>query len=278
MSEWHEWDNGDLGGWIRGAGDNHLVMLHGGPDLSDYLEELGELLAEELGDDWTVVRYQQRGQAPSTLQGPFTIEQELQDLTTICDGLHSDAISILGHSWGGHLAMHAIAAAPDRYRRAVIVDPLGAVGDGGRTGMFNFFASRLSHEEATEWLRLEELSKTEGFSPERRTAQFAILWPYYFSDPAKAPPMPPIRRGLGDHDASIADHFEKSTLVNGLPLASTPAIFVAGTKSPIAHEESIRSAALMSKAEVVLLPTGHFPWVEDQPSTVTPIVSFLRST
>ena len=278
MSEWREWGTGDIGGWTRGDGRNAAVLLHGGPDMSDYLEELGDLLAEELGDDWTIVRYQQRGLAPSTLQGPFTIEQELQDLTTICDGLHTDSIWILGHSWGGHLAMHAIAAAPDRYRGAVIVDPLGAVGDGGRPGMFNFFASRLSHEEATEWLRLEELSNTEGLNPERRVAQFAILWPYYFSDPATAPPMPPIRMGLGDHDASIAEHFEKGTLAHRLPLASTPAIFVAGTKSPIAYEESVRSAALMSKAEVVLLPTGHFPWVEDQSSTLAAAVSFLRNT
>lgn len=274
MSEWRTWQHNDIGGWTRGLGDNQLVLLHGGPDLSDYLEGLGDLLADELDDSWSIVRYQQRGLSPSTSQGPFTIEQEVLDLHMVCETLDGDAIWILGHSWGGHLAMHAIAAA-ERFRGAVIVDPLGAVPDGGRAAMFEHFASLLSPSEATEWVRLEKLSATNG---QRSIAQLSIIWPYYFSDPAAAPPMPPIKRGSGDHDASISDHFDNQTLVNKLPSTSTPALFLAGTKSPIPHEESARSAGLMQRAEVVLLPTGHFLWLEDPVATVAPITSFLRST
>jgi pimeloyl-ACP methyl ester carboxylesterase len=277
MSEWRDWQNNDIGGWTRGEGDHQLVLLHGGPGLSDYLEGLGDLLAGELGETWSIVRYQQRGLSPSTPQGPFTIEQEVQDLLMVCEGLRSDAIWILGHSWGGHLAMHAIAAA-DRFRGAVILEPLGAVPDGGQAAMLDHFASRLSPAEASEWIRLEQLSATNGHSPERSIAQLSIIWPFYFSEPAAAPPMPPIKRGPGDHDASISDHFDKQTLVNRLPTASTPALFLAGTKSPIPHEESERSAALMSRAEVVLLPTGHFLWIEDPSATVAPIAPFLRNT
>ena len=278
MSEWRSWRNSDIGGWTRGEGDHQLVLLHGGPGLSDYLEGFGDLLADELGETWSIVRYQQRGLAPSTLDGPFTIEQEVQDLLLVCEGLPGDAIWVLGHSWGGHLAMHAVLAAADRFRGAVIVDPLGAVPDGGQAAMFEHFASLLSSAEAAEWVRLEQLSATDGPSPERSLTQLSIIWPYYFSEPSAAPPMPPLRRGVGDHDASIAAHFDKQTLVEKLPSASTPALFLAGTKSPIPHEESVRSAALMPGAEVVLLPTGHFLWIEDAPATVAPVAAFLRST
>lgn len=278
MSEWRSWQTNDIGGWTRGEGNHHLVLLHGGPGLSDYLEGLGDLLADELGETWSIVRYQQRGLSPSTPQGPFTVEQEVQDLLMVCEDLEGDVVWILGHSWGGHLAMHAIVTVADRFRGVVIVDPLGAVPDGGQAAMFNHFASRLSPAEASEWTRLEELSATDGPSPERRMAQLSILWPYYFSEPATAPPMPPMKRGPGDHSESIADHFDQQTLVKRLPSASTPALFIAGTKSPIPHEESVRSAALMPRAELVLLPTGHFLWVEDPPATVAPVASFLRST
>ena len=274
MNEWRTWQHNDIGGWTRGEGDNKLLLLHGGPDLSDYLEGLGDLLADELGDAWSIVRYQQRGLSPSTSLGPFTIEQEVQDLLMVCEALDSDSIWVLGHSWGGHLAMHAIAAA-ERFRGAVIVDPLGAVPDGGQAGMFEHFASLLSPAEATEWVRLENLSVTNG---QRSIAQMSIIWPYYFSEPETAPPMPPITRGCGDHAASISDHFDKQTLVHRLPSTSTPALFLAGTKSPIPHEESARSAALMPRAEVVLLPTGHFLWLEDPVATVATVTSFLYGT
>ena len=278
MGPWQVWQDGDIGGWTRGEGDNCLVLLHGGPDLSDYLEEVGDLLARQLGDAWSILRYQQRGLSPSTTEGPFTVEQEVRDLLTVCDGLKSSAIRVLGHSWGGYLAMHALAAAPDRFRGAVIVDSLGAVGDGGQRAMFKHFASLLTPEEAAEWTRLEELSTTRGLSFEQKAAQDSILWPYYFSDPASAPPSLPIRRGPGDHRESIAEHFEKLTLLHGLRSVPTPTLFLAGTKSPIPHEQSLRSAELMPEAKVVLLPTGHFPWLERPTETVEPIAAFLAKT
>ncbi|MHB8680929.1 MAG: alpha/beta fold hydrolase [Acidimicrobiales bacterium] len=278
VSEWCGWKQGHIGGWTCGAGDHHLVLVHGGPGLSDYLQRLGDLLADDLGEQWSIVRYQQRGLSPSTVQGPFTIEQEVQDLLTVCDGLGSDDVWLLGHSWGGHLAMHTVAADPDRFRGVVIIDPLGAVPDGGQAGMFNHFAARLSPAEAAEWMRLEELSASHGPTPERRLAQLAVLWPYYFSDPATSPPMPAMSRGPGDHSQSIAEHFDRETLVRSLPQVSTPALFLAGTKSPIPYEECERSAALMPRAEVVLLATGHFLWLEDPAATVAPVASFLRRT
>ena len=139
------------------------------------LGEFGDLLAEQLGESWSVVRYQQRGLSPSTALGPFTVEQEVRDLLMVCDGLDCDAIWVLGHSWGGHLAMHALVAAADRFRVAVIVEPLGAVSDGGRGAMFKHFASSLGPAEAAEWTRLEELSTTRGLSPEQDAAQMSLL-------------------------------------------------------------------------------------------------------
>ena len=54
-------DNGAICGSVGGDGPE-LVLLHGGPGLSDYTELLdGET------SDWRTVRYQQRGLAPSSI-------------------------------------------------------------------------------------------------------------------------------------------------------------------------------------------------------------------
>jgi proline iminopeptidase len=246
--------------------------------MSDYMEGFGDLLADRLGQAWSVIRYQQRGLSPSTTQGPFTVEQEVRDLLLVCDGLEGNAIWIAGHSWGGHLAMHTLVAASNRFRGAVVVDPLGAVGDGGRRAIFEHFASSLSPTEAAKWTRYEQLSAAGGLSPEERAAQDAILWHYYFSDPASAPPPLSLRRGPGDHWESIGEHFQKQTLLLGLRSVSTPTLFVAGTKSPIPYEQSVSSAELIPEAKLVLLPTGHFPWLERPNETVESIAAFLTVT
>lgn len=281
VSEWRLVEFGDLGGWVRGAGTNHVVVLHGGPGLSDYTEGFADLLADELGDAWTLVRYQQRGLAPSSTVGQFTVAEQVADLERVCDALTAEPVALVGHSWGGHLALHAAVAAPHRYRSLIIVDPLGAVPDGGMAAMGEHFAASVTSEEAAERARLEEQSTVDGPSAELGIADFAIRWRYYFADPTSAPPMPPIDMSLGAYIgvfASIFEHFENETLVRGLTEVHTPTLFIAGTHSPIPHEQSQRSAALMPAAGLVTIPTGHFPWIESAAATLPPIGSFLRGS
>ena len=67
---------GSITGWLGGDGQPVLV-LHGGPGLSDYTAPL----AAELTDAFAVIRYQQRGLAPSVTSGPFDIGQHVADVS-----------------------------------------------------------------------------------------------------------------------------------------------------------------------------------------------------
>src|SRR5205807_1189987 len=104
-----------------------LVLLHGGPGLSEYLGGL----AAELAPAFTVFRYQQRGLEPSVTDGDRSVEGHMADLVRALDGLGWAKPWIAGHSWGGHFAMHFAVAHPERTGALVVIDPLGAVGDGG---------------------------------------------------------------------------------------------------------------------------------------------------
>ena len=92
---------GVLRGWRTGSGPPALV-LHGGPGLSDYTAPS----AGELADGYTVYRYQQRGLAPSTTDGPFTVDTHVGDAVAFLDATDVARCFLIGHSWGGHLAMH----------------------------------------------------------------------------------------------------------------------------------------------------------------------------
>ena len=56
---------GSIAGSVAGSGPT-LLLLHGGPGMTDYLD----LLEPELAG-WRTVRYQQRGLPPSTAEAPM---------------------------------------------------------------------------------------------------------------------------------------------------------------------------------------------------------------
>src|SRR6476646_9650289 len=114
-----------LAGWLTGDGPE-VLLLHGGPGMTDYMQSL---LPELAG--YRVASFQQRGVAPSTLAGPFDVPTLRDDVIEVLDTLGWESPVMIGHSWGGHLLLHLLAGTPRRVGAALLVDPLGAVGDGG---------------------------------------------------------------------------------------------------------------------------------------------------
>jgi len=255
-----------LVGWRSGSGPV-VVVLHGGPGLSEYTESL----LPELTDHYTVVRYQQRGLAPSTTAGPFDVETQVADALSVLDELDQDRAVVIGHSWGGHLLMHLMAAHPDRVAAGLVIDPLGAVGDGGEADLGRILGERVTPEAAARATELDEKAMQGEGTPADAIEGLALFWPGYFPDPPSAPPMPPMEISLaayGETFSSIREHFERQTLVSLLPTTHIPTLFLLGEQSPIPPAHGVSSAALMPMAEVKVLPKcGHFVWL-DQPGSV----------
>ena len=250
---------GTIAGHIQGLGEP-VVVLHGGPGLSDYTKPL----ADELAESFRVFRYQQRGLTPSTTTGPFDVEAHVSDALAVFDGLGLEHPWIAGHSWGGYLALHIAVRASQRVLGILCIDTLGAVGDGGAADMNKNLVDRLSPESRQ---MLENRTDTEGDEDvDDPLGSLRILWPSYFAHPETAPPMPELRsshRCNVETFESISAHFEAGTLSNRLPGLSFPPGSVVAAESPIPAEHSYRSAALMPSADVVVLDDcGHFPWIE----------------
>ena len=121
-----------------------VLLLHGGPGLSDYTAPL----TAGLDDAFTVIRFQQRGLEPSATSGPFDIGRHVADAVAVLDAAGAGQACVIGHSWGGHLAMHLAARHQDRLLGLVAVDPLGAVPDGGASDLDRILAERVPPELA----------------------------------------------------------------------------------------------------------------------------------
>jgi pimeloyl-ACP methyl ester carboxylesterase len=248
------------------------LLLHGGPGLSG---EYTESLAVELADVLRTFRYQQRGQPPTTVGGPFDVEAHVDDAIAVLDGLGLDRAWVVGHSWGGHLAMHIAAARPERLLGLIVLDPLGAVPDGGEKALEENLTKRLAPDVAERVSALDaELLAGRGGEPEVQE-MMRLVWPFYFADPEAAPPMPDFRSSTAVYAGtweSIRGHFAAGTLVDALPRYAGPALFVHGEKSPIPPVESEKSASLIEGARLeVVTEAGHFPWLERPGSVAAPI-------
>jgi proline iminopeptidase len=265
---------GTITGWSAGDGPPVLI-LHGGPGLSDYTEPL----ADELGDGFRVLRYQQRGLSPSVTSGPFTVDQHVADAIAVLDAAGAGRVYVIGHSWGGYLAMHLAVQHPGRVLGLVIADPLGAVPDGGLSDLEQNLAARIRPELAARALELDERAMAGQGTPEDAVESLAILWPGYFSSVDKAQPMPPLRMSVECYAqafASIQEHFDQHTLERSLPALTMPAVFVLGADSPIPPRHGIASAALLPGARcVVEEECGHFSWIERPGSVRTALEQVL---
>jgi proline iminopeptidase len=264
---------GVIGGSKTGSGPP-VVLLHGGPGLSDYLDSLGE----ELASGYTVYRYQQRGLLPSTTSGPFSVEVHADDALAVLRAVVPNGAIVIGHSWGGYLALHLAAFRPDLVLGLVVVDSVGVVGDGGIADTSRLLQERLSPESVERLEELDEREAAGGGTPEDALESLALTWGARFADPANAPAMPPMRISFDCNIEtwnSMVEHLAKQTVATLLPLVTIPTVFVLGAESPIPPSHGLASAALIpgSKAEVHD-GCGHFPWIE-RPGVVKTAVDSL---
>jgi pimeloyl-ACP methyl ester carboxylesterase len=265
---------GVLSGWVAGAGQPVLV-LHGGPGLT---YTYADAAADELADTFRVASFQQRGLAPSVEDGPFTIEQAVADVVAVLDHLGWARAYLVGHSWGGHLAFHVAVARPDRLLGVLVVDPLGAVGDGG---MAAFEAELYARTPEADRLRAKDLDEAsmQGQGTEAEALEgLRLVWPAYFADPPNAPPMPPIRIAMAA-SALFDDIVARlPALEQALPDIRVPMGALVGARSPMPATAGIGSAERVPGGWGISVPdAGHFPWVES-PGCVASAMSRLAGT
>jgi pimeloyl-ACP methyl ester carboxylesterase len=252
-------DGGVLRGHRGGTGASAL-LLHGGPAIPDYMGDC----AEALDGLFSTIRYTQRGVPPSAAGPPYTIESHASDALAVLDSLGIDRAWAVGHSWGGHLALHLGHLHADRLLGLLLIDPLGA----DPTVFADLDANLrrgLTEDERHRVDDIEDGRRDGDVSEADLVERYRLLWPQYFARREEAFASP-ARVGVQcsiETNRSIGAHFQAETLVFGLPGLSLPALFVHGQQDPLPLASTERTAALIQDARVEAIPgCGHFPWHE----------------
>jgi proline iminopeptidase len=105
-----------------------IVVLHGGPDF-DHSYLLPEM--DRLAESFRLVYYDQRGRGRSTAVAPeeVGIVSEVEDIDSVRRHFGLESVAVLGHSWGGLLAMEYATRRPDRVSHLILANTAPASGE-----------------------------------------------------------------------------------------------------------------------------------------------------
>jgi len=264
----------------RGTGPA-LIVLHGGPGV-DHTQLLGPL--SPLSNEFTLYFVDQRSQGRSD-QAPrdtWTIAQAARDVSDLALALGLPRYGVLGHSYGGlvalHHAIHFTAAAT-----ATVVSHAVPAAHWFRTSgeLDNFSPRQLREEIRTAW---EELDTVDD--PARAADLFAAQTPFHFKDPMHPAASEMARVAVEEmvHTPLVNQHMSRNDLASfnvedELGAIVQPVLVVCGRSDRICPvgasfflHENIRNSEL-----VVFENSGHVSYLEEPESYIAVVRQFLRS-
>jgi proline iminopeptidase len=106
-----------------------IIVLHGGPDF-DHTYLLPDL--DRLSDSFRLIYYDQRGRGKSARNvepEDVTIQSEVEDLEAVREYFRFESAALLGHSWGGVLALEYAIRHADRVSHLILVNTAPASHD-----------------------------------------------------------------------------------------------------------------------------------------------------
>lgn len=268
--------------YYRSAGSGTpAVLLSGGPGFTvDYMVPVGDFLPA----DYRRIFFEQRGTGksrPPTLNPEtMTLQTVVEDLEALRLHLKQERLLLVGHSWGGMLAMAYAAAHPDR------VDRLVLIGSGGPTFEFTaWFSDNINMRLRPEDLEAKsywEAAARNGVTAEKAALEgVRAITPGYFFDRKQGLAFAATMKDGALNPEVGAMLFRKTAkpydVRDGLKKLARPVLIVQGHQDPIGDKTAEDIHALIAGSTLAYInKAGHFPWIE-QPDEFRKIVAaFLR--
>lgn len=248
-----------------------LLVISGGPGSDHRYMHAGGAF-ERLSEQRRVVMFDQRatGRSDPAPENP-RIDQWVADVEAIRRALGAGRIDLLGHSFGGYLAMSYAVAHPERARSLVLVD--SAAPDPAQN-------VQLLGEVYPE--RIEGWSERRASLPDKFPAEaISLFFSMEFVDPAWTDRYLEHVRGL-TYDISVNDalraDMEARSLGEHIREIDKPVLVLHGRFDGVlapATSWAIHQALPRSRFQV-LEKSGHMPFIEQPDAFVAAVSEFLR--
>ena len=251
---------------VRGRGAP-VLLLAGGPGMSgDYMLPI----AEQLGDYRTIV-LDQRGTGRSAMArlepATMTLALAVEDVEHLRVHLGLESWTVVGHSWGGVLAMAYAARYPERVTAMVLT------GSGGpMTDYFGYLPANVQSRLSTaEERRMAYWSNPERIAADPRQAGYehfrAMARSYVCLEKNVDLVLTAVAPEFFDHRTTTLMQLD---LVNtdydlrqALATLRAPVLIVQGRQDIVGETTAYATRDAFPDAELVWLERcGHFGWIE----------------
>ncbi len=239
-----------------------LLCLHGVTSWGGRFRRLAE---DRLGS-FHVFAPDLRGHGLSDWEPPWNPGTYIADLIETLDALHLDRVDVVGHSFGGRLALELAARRPERVHRLVLLDPAVWVPPPVALERADLAAEDESYASVEDAIAM----RLETSALADRSAIAAEL---------------PQHLQLGD-DGRWRGRFSRTAVVAAygemakrppLDRVSAPTLLIRGGESEVVPERMVEIVCeAMPRCEVVTVPGGHIVMWDAFDETASAMLAFLE--
>lgn len=245
-----------------------ILIVHGGPGLShDYL---APQFIELLADDYQLIFYDQRASGQSSGVEDttrITMAQFVDDIDAIRRYFKLEKMNILGHSFGGLLAMYYAITHPAAVGKLLLLDSTPPSWE----PYFPMIGQSVT-KKATESEK-EELAKIRALRPHVSPAMMERYFKIYFR-PFFINGQLTEQLTLGVTEQWVSNYLStyprlmkdlgQFNILDKLSGITAPTFIIHGAESVIPVESARAIAARIPNCKLTILKdVGHFPYVED---------------
>jgi proline iminopeptidase len=261
-----------------------IILLSGGPGISsDYFAPL----AKALGETHQAVLLDQRGTGKSRIEtiDPATINFEayINDLEFVRKSFQAERWILLGHSWGGILAMAYAAKYPERVQAMILTGSGGINMDFVQYYPANVL-SRLTPAErdaAQFWLEPTRFMA----NPDRALLEYSrVTAPAMVFDRKHAYALVEQTLGDGGFNTAVNLTMNQQWMMNPYdfrePLRNlkSPVLIVQGRQDPTGESTAYQIQQSLPNAKLRFIEQcGHWAFIEREQQFVQIVIDFLES-
>lgn len=259
-----------------------LIMLHGGPGVPDYLDEVA-LMAENY---FRIISFDQRGVGQSkALNNSYAVKDYISDINAVAAHFNSESFHLFGHSWGGLLAQLYSKEFPEKIKSLFLSNPAPGVGKHWMLMVWEELKRALKKTNPKELIKLK-LNFLKSLAGGKRADEayeyiFTTTWRYFFKHPATAPVDKNLYRGIRARavNATFMEllKMDSSDLEKiKLPL-TTPVAVLHGSDDFLKKSRKVVLKRFPGAEKTELTGTGHVPWLQDKAQYRQALLGFYDS-
>jgi proline iminopeptidase len=253
----------------EGKGDP-VILLAGGPGVSPYSVKP---VMDYVSSKHMAVLIHQRGTGktvlPSTGKDHLSLQIFIDDIDAVRKDLRVDKITLVGHSWGGMLAMAYAGAHPDRVSHIILM------GSGGPNLSFApIFGDNINMHLLPEDRELQKRADADANGDAELAAynRLMAIIPGYFYSRDNAIEFSKSFKPT-DYTTKLMTLLSGFDITSSVPKYKGPVDILQGRQDPIDANTVALNLKYLPQAKVHWIErAGHFPWLE-QPADFQKTIS-----